>query len=244
MLVPMGRVGEIKRERARVPQTSAIEWTEATWNPVTGCSQVSPGCAHCYAKTFAERWRNTPGHPYEQGFDLRLWPERLEVPLRWRRPRAIFVNSMSDLFHEDIPLDFIHQVFATMRAADWHTFQILTKRADRMAELADQLDWAPNVWMGVSVENRRFVSSAPNRSSGPWMTWNCTRSIGSSRAGNRAHAIAGSTLRGSATYVTDVPMTASRSSLSSGAERDRSLGGANWTACIGTSCQNRARWPN
>jgi protein gp37 len=160
MLVPMGRVGEIKRERARVPQTSAIEWTEATWNPVTGCSQVSPGCAHCYAKTFAERWRNTPGHPYEQGFDLRLWPERLEVPLRWRRPRAIFVNSMSDLFHEDIPLDFIHQVFATMRAADWHTFQILTKRADRMAELADQLDWAPNVWMGVSVENRRFVHRA------------------------------------------------------------------------------------
>ena len=84
-------------------QTSTIEWTEATWNPVTGCSKVSPGCAHCYAETFAERWRGSPGHPYEQGFDLRLWPERLEVPLRWRRPRTMFVNSMSDLFHEDDP---------------------------------------------------------------------------------------------------------------------------------------------
>lgn len=141
-------------------QTSAIEWTEATWNPVTGCSQVSPGCAHCYAKTFAERWRGTPGHPYEQGFDLKLWPERLEIPLRWRKPRVIFVNSMSDLFHEDIPLEFIDRVFATMRVAHWHTFQILTKRAERLAELAPRLDWAPNVWMGVSVENRRFVHRA------------------------------------------------------------------------------------
>ena len=141
-------------------QTSAIEWTEATWNPVTGCSQVSPGCAHCYAKTFAERWRGVAGHPYEQGFDLKLWPERLDVPLRWRKPRTIFVNSMSDLFHEDIPTAFIERVFTTMRAAHWHTFQILTKRHDRLAELADQLDWAPNVWMGVSIENRRFVHRA------------------------------------------------------------------------------------
>ena len=93
---------------------SAIEWTEATWNPVTGCTQVSPGCAHCYAKTFAERWRGIPGHPYEQGFDLRIWPERLEQPLRWTRPRMIFVNSMSDLFHEDIPLSYIEQVFDVM----------------------------------------------------------------------------------------------------------------------------------
>lgn len=143
-----------------MPQTSAIEWTEATWNPVTGCSEVSPGCAHCYAKTFAERWRGTPGHPYEQGFDLKLWPERLDAPLRWRKPRTIFVNSMSDLFHENIPFDFVQRVFATMRTAHWHTFQILTKRADLLAELADQLDWAPNVWMGVSVENRRFVHRA------------------------------------------------------------------------------------
>jgi protein gp37 len=138
-------------------QTSGIEWTEATWNPVTGCSQVSPGCAHCYAKTFAERWRGIPGHHYEQGFDLRLWPERLEQPLRWNRPRTIFVNSMSDLFHEGIPLTYISSVFEIMVAAPQHTFQILTKRHERLGELADELPWPPNVWMGVSVENRRFV---------------------------------------------------------------------------------------
>ena len=139
---------------------SAIEWTEATWNPVTGCDQVSPGCAHCYAKTFAERWRGIPGHPYEQGFSLRRWPERLDQPLRWRRPRVIFVNSMSDLFHDDIPDAFIADVFDTMVAADWHVFQILTKRHERLVELADALPWPPNVWMGVSIENRRFVHRA------------------------------------------------------------------------------------
>src|ERR1700733_7808740 len=139
---------------------SAIEWTEATCNPVTGCSQVSPGCAHCYAKTFAERWRGVDGHPYEQGFDLRLWPERLDMPRRWRKPKTIFVNSMSDLFHEGIPAAFIEEVFATMRAADWHTFQILTKRHDRLLALADRLDWPANVWMGVSIENRRFIHRA------------------------------------------------------------------------------------
>jgi protein gp37 len=143
-----------------VSDRSAIEWTEATWNPVTGCHQVSPGCAHCYAKTFAERWRGIPGHPYEQGFDLRLWPERLEQPLRWRRPRTIFVNSMSDLFHEDIPEAFVQQVFEVMQRADWHTFQILTKRHERLAELAPALPWSSNVWMGVSIENRRFVQRA------------------------------------------------------------------------------------
>jgi protein gp37 len=141
-------------------QTSKIEWTEATWNPVTGCTQVSPGCAHCYAKTFAERWRDVPDHPYEQGFDLRLWPERLDVPLRWKRPKTIFVNSMSDLFHEEIPLDFIKRVFDSMKAAHWHTFQILTKRERRLAALAEQFDWPPNVWLGVTIENRRFVHRA------------------------------------------------------------------------------------
>src|SRR4051794_7847109 len=136
---------------------SAIEWTEATWNPVTGCSKVSPGCAHCYAETFAERWRGVPDHPYEQGFDLRLWPGRLEQPLRWRSPRMIFVNSMSDLFHEDIPADYIAEIFEVMVEAEHHTFQILTKRHERLAELAPALPWPENVWMGVSVENRRFV---------------------------------------------------------------------------------------
>src|SRR3990172_11634593 len=109
-------------------ERSAIEWTDSTWNPVTGCTRVSAGCAHCYAETFAERWRGTPGHPYEQGFDLRLWPERLSLPLGWKKPRMIFVNSMSDLFHEDVSESFILETFGVMRAAHWHTFQILTKR--------------------------------------------------------------------------------------------------------------------
>ena len=141
-------------------QSSTIEWTEATWNPVTGCSEVSPGCAHCYAKVFAERWRGVAGHPYEQGFDLRLWPERLRVPLEWRKPKTIFVNSMSDLFHEDIPLEFVEDIFETMEAAHWHTFQILTKRHERLVELADHFPWPANVWIGVTIENRRFVDRA------------------------------------------------------------------------------------
>jgi protein gp37 len=139
---------------------SKIEWTEATWNPVTGCNKVSPGCAHCYAETFAERWRGIVGHSYEQGFDLKLRPERLGVPLGWRRPRTIFVNSMSDLFHDEVPDRFIRDVFDVMREADWHVFQILTKREERLAELGPKLVWPPNVWMGVSIENRRFVHRA------------------------------------------------------------------------------------
>jgi protein gp37 len=139
---------------------SAIEWTEATWNPVTGCDRISPGCAHCYARTFAERWRGVPGHAYEQGFDMRLWPERIDQPLKWKRPRQIFVNSMSDLFHPEVPDEFIAEVFATMVEADWHVFQILTKRPERLLELAEELPWPPHVWMGVSIENRRFVHRA------------------------------------------------------------------------------------
>jgi protein gp37 len=145
---------------AAVADRSSIEWTEATWNPVTGCSKVSPGCAHCYAETFAERWRGVPDHPYEQGFDLKMWPERLEVPLRWRQPRQIFVNSMSDLFHEDIPLEYIVRVFDVMVRADHHVFQVLTKRHERLAEIAPDLPWPRNVWMGVTIENRRFVNRA------------------------------------------------------------------------------------
>ena len=137
---------------------SAIEWTEATWNPVTGCTKVSPGCAHCYAETFAERFRGVTGHPYERGFDLQLRPERLEQPLSWRQSRMIFVNSMSDLFHEDVAEDYIREVFKVMRKAHWHTFQVLTKRAGRLAELAPKLSWPQNVWMGVSVENERYLS--------------------------------------------------------------------------------------
>ena len=143
-----------------MPGPSAIEWTQSTWNPVTGCSKVSPGCAHCYAETFAERWRGIPDHPYEQGFDLRLWPSRLDYPLKWKKPRVIFVNSMSDLFHEDIPEEYVERVFDVMVRADHHIYQILTKRHERLAELAPSLPWPDHIWMGVTIENRRFVQRA------------------------------------------------------------------------------------
>ena len=136
---------------------SAIEWTDATWNPVRGCTKVSPGCKNCYALTFSERFRGVPGHPFEQGFDLRLVPEKLEDPLKWRTPRRIFVNSMSDLFHPGIPLDYILRVFEVMGRAPWHQFQVLTKRSERLREIAPRLPWHPNVWMGVSVENQDYA---------------------------------------------------------------------------------------
>lgn len=162
---------------------SGIEWTDATWNPVTGCTKVSPGCDHCYAETFAERWRGTPGHHFEHGFDMTLRPERLGQPLRWRKPRRIFVNSMSDLFHEAVPDDFIAQVFGVMASAQRHTFQVLTKRHARMRSLLSSpgfqaavtdaavrllrvgqpdfraLDeWPlPNVWCGVSAEDQHWA---------------------------------------------------------------------------------------
>lgn len=139
---------------------SSIEWTDATWNPVRGCTKVSPGCAHCYAETFAERFRGVPGHPYEHGFDLRLVHEKLREPLRWRSPRMIFVNSMSDLFHKDVPDDYVVAVAKVMQLARWHTFQVLTKRSQRMAELlATKLAFAaaePHIWWGVSVEDRKY----------------------------------------------------------------------------------------
>ncbi len=136
---------------------SAIEWTDATWNPVTGCTQVSPGCDHCYALTFAERFRGVPGHPYEQGFDLKLWPERLQLPLQWEKPRRIFVNSMSDLFHKDVPDEYIYSVFDVMVKANWHIFQVLTKRSARLARFGPSLPWRPHVWAGVSIETERYI---------------------------------------------------------------------------------------
>ncbi len=139
---------------------SEIEWTDATWNPVRGCTKISPGCKRCYAERFAERFRGVPGHPFEFGFDLRLVPEKLEVPLKWRAPKRIFVNSMSDLFHESVPTEYISRIGEVMRTADWHTFQVLTKRHDRMHALLDgelrDLGLLPNVWWGVSVEDREY----------------------------------------------------------------------------------------
>ena len=132
--------------------------TTATWNPVTGCTKVSPGCDHCYAETFAERWRGIPGHPYEPGFDLTLRPARLQQPLAWRKPSRIFVNSMSDLFHADIPKSYIRSVFDVMREASWHEFQILTKRAERLERLARRIQMPDNVWVGVSVESPNYYA--------------------------------------------------------------------------------------
>jgi len=138
---------------------SSIEWTDATWNPVRGCTKISPGCKHCYAETFAERFRGVKGHPYEQGFDLRLVPEKLGEPLRWRSPKMVFVNSMSDLFQDGVSDDYILAVARVMSAAKWHTFQVLTKRAERLQKLLSTklLDIAsePHIWWGVSVENRK-----------------------------------------------------------------------------------------
>lgn len=138
-------------------EQSAIEWTDATWNPVRGCTKISPGCKHCYASTFAERFRGVPGHPYEQGFDLRLVPEKLLEPLNWSKPKMIFVNSMSDLFHPQVSDSYIEDVAKVMAATPWHTFQVLTKRADRLESLLNgRLSFASklnHIWWGVSVEN-------------------------------------------------------------------------------------------
>jgi protein gp37 len=143
-----------------VGDKSGIEWTDTTWNPLTGCAKVSPGCAHCYAERMAARLRAMGQPRYRNGFALTLHEDQMSAPLRWRRPRRIFVNSMSDLFHEDVPIEYIRRVFSVMAEAHWHVFQVLTKRSARLAETAPLLDWPPNVWQGVSVENRRFAFRA------------------------------------------------------------------------------------
>ena len=228
---------------------STIEWTDATWNPVTGCTQVSPGCDHCYALTFAERFRGVPGHPYEQGFDLRLWPERLDHPLRWKKPRRIFVNSMSDLFHKDVPDEFIHRVFDTMVRADRHTYQILTKRPQRLARLGQSLPWPPHIWIGVSVESNdyvwradylrrvpaavRFISAEPLL--GPVDQLESTGSIGSSPVGKAAPDIVGAIPLGSVTSEIAASRPALLTSTSSGADGHRRPVAGCSTAAPGTS---------
>lgn len=136
---------------------SGIEWTESTWNPVTGCNKISPGCKYCYAERMAERLQAMGQSNYRNGFELTLQPHMLELPLQWKKPQTIFVNSMSDLFHQNVPLVYIQRVFSVMRRAHWHRFQVLTKRAQRLAVLDAELDWPPNVWMGVSVENADYA---------------------------------------------------------------------------------------
>jgi protein gp37 len=141
---------------------SAIEWTDATWNPVTGCTKVSPGCKHCYAERLALRLRAMGNPRYGNGFMVTLQEDQLDLPLRWHRPKRIFVNSMSDLFHESVPEDYIRRVFDIMRKAHWHTFQILTKRSERLARVAPALPWPANVWQGVSVESACYVARIPH----------------------------------------------------------------------------------
>jgi protein gp37 len=138
---------------------SKIEWTDATWNCVTGCTKVSPGCDHCYAETFAERWRGTPGHHFENGFDVQIRPERLRLPLTWRKPKRVFVNSMSDVFHEAVPDEFIDRMFAVMADTPQHTYQVLTKRHARMRSYLGRTwpDPLPNVWVGVSAEDQKWA---------------------------------------------------------------------------------------
>ena len=135
---------------------SKIEWTESTWNPLTGCNKISPGCKHCYAERMAKRLQAMGQPNYVNGFKLTMHPQALGKPLEWKTPQVIFVNSMSDLFHKEVPLDFIQQVFDVMKRADWHQFQVLTKRSERLLELSPKLDWADNIWMGVSVENADY----------------------------------------------------------------------------------------
>src|SRR5208283_1983111 len=136
---------------------SAIEWTESTWNPLTGCTKISPGCKHCYAKRMAQRLQAMRQPNYANGFDLTLHKHALELPLKWKKPQTIFVNSMSDLFLKDIPDEFIIKVFTVMAKAHWHTFQVLTKRSERLLELASELPWAQNIWMGATVENKDYT---------------------------------------------------------------------------------------
>jgi protein gp37 len=135
---------------------SSIEWTESTWNPLTGCTKVSPGCKHCYAERMAHRLKAMGQSNYRNSFELTLHPHALELPFKWKQPQMIFVNSMSDLFHENVPTEYIQRVFTTMREADWHQFQVLTKRSKRLKELSAAIDWPENVWMGVSVETERY----------------------------------------------------------------------------------------
>ena len=137
---------------------SGIEWTEATWNPVTGCDKVSPGCKHCYAETMAARLKAMGSPKYDRGFEVALHPDVLDQPLRWVRPRRIFVNSMSDLLHEAVPDEFVQSVFDVMNRASNHTFQVLTKRPQRLDSIEDMVDWTPNIWMGVSVETDRYAA--------------------------------------------------------------------------------------
>lgn len=147
---------DLNKLRKNMAIKSNIEWTQSTWNPLVGCTQCSDGCKNCYAKPIAERLQRDGVKGYENGFKLTLLPERLDIPLHWRKPRLIFVDSMCDLFHEDVPLEYIQKVFVIMKQANWHNYTILTKRSQRLRELAPYLDWQPNITMGVTIESDKY----------------------------------------------------------------------------------------
>ncbi len=236
---------------------SAIEWTHATWNPVRGCTKISPGCKHCYAETFAERFRGVPNHPFEQGFDLRLVPSALELPLRWRKGRLVFVNSMSDLFHEDVPDEYIEQVFGVMETAKQHQFQVLTKRAERMAAFVERCGVPENVWMGVSVESAayrsrivvlrrvparvRFLSLEPLIGA-PGRTRSSRDSLGHRGWRERPWSPRDEAGMGRAMSAGSALLPACLSSSSSGAASRRVGGDASSTARRGTVCPSRRAW--
>ena len=140
-----------------MPGKTKIEWTESSWNPITGCSPISPGCAHCYAARFAKRLQAMGNPRYKNAFEVTIHEDLINAPLSWKKPQMIFVNSMSDLFHDDVPTEIIKRIFDTMNKAPAHTFQVLTKRAERLAELAPELQWSDNIWMGVSIENQDMI---------------------------------------------------------------------------------------
>ncbi len=238
---------------------SSIEWTDATWNPVTGCTKISAGCDNCYAERFSERFRGVPGHPFENGFDLTLRPERLEQPLRWRQPRMIFVNSMSDLFHKDVPKEFIARVFDTMEAAHWHTFQVLTKRSSLMRDFLKQPLWhgaragahvvsACRSRMARKLSRVRHLQQAPagvrflsiEPLIGPIGELEPRRHrLGDCRRRERPAGTAHGAGVGARRSATSARPQAWRSSSSNGAACGRRRAGANWTAASGTSFRNR-----
>jgi protein gp37 len=151
-------------------QHSPIEWTESTWNPVTGCNKISPGCKNCYAERLSKRLKAMGQENYKNGFKLTIQRQMLDLPLSWKKPRTIFVNSMSDLFHKDVSLEYIQEVFDVMRRAHWHRFQVLTKRSERLSELSSQLQWTPNIWMGISVESQKYAYRIDHlRQTGAWI---------------------------------------------------------------------------
>ena len=232
---------------------SAIEWTDATWNPVTGCTKVSPGCKYCYAERLSLRLAAMGNPRYRNGFRLSLHRDLLELPLKWRQPRRIFVNSMSDLFHEDIPAEYVKAVFRVMNRASWHNFQILTKRPEHLAKLAGDVTWSPNIWQGVSVESPeylwriahlrqvpariRFLSLEPLLAAIPQlplegMHWVLSLVEKAGRAEGRSR------LTGCEASVTSAEAGASRSFLSSGAASTQNPEAACWTAGSGKNGRN------